>query len=58
MQALKSGDVVCGAVDYAHNRVWHGKVYRPPPPAKLTRRSRRRHRGRTRRVWLGWRALR
>jgi len=54
---MKHDTVVCVAIDYARRRVKTGYVFAPPSPAKLTRRSRRRHRGRTRRVWLGWTAL-
>jgi hypothetical protein len=49
---LEVGDVLLVAVDLERGIVWHGKAYPPPQPMKLTRRSRRRHRGRTRRVWF------
>ena len=49
--SYSAGDVVGAAVDLDRGRVWYCRVHAPPLPVKLTRRSRRRHRGRVRRVW-------
>lgn len=49
--SYSAGDVLSVAVDLDRGRVWYGRVYAPPLPVKLSRRSRRRHRGRVRRVW-------
>jgi hypothetical protein len=51
MITYSAGDTIGFAIDFGRSRVWFAKIIAPPQPTKLTRRSRRRHRGRTKRIW-------